>query len=193
MKWLKAWLRKWLGVESDRIDWQTNRINEITQLRERVENLREHYASVKEMGESCMARLDRETIKLATAINSQADKHAELVGDQTETSVRVTAGLKTVLDHISLIRAESIESVKLADADQKRISELEAIVKDATLDTALAELEDRVAKLESTPVPTSGPQGRRGGASWNSHQVAAGQGAALANGSPVPIPTPGVS
>lgn len=176
MQWFKTWLRKWLGVEDVRdetvglVHGQFSALE--TRLGLRIENVRESHVSVKEMGDACMARLDRETMKLATAIDN----------DRT--------GTRELFDRV---RADILDVVKTNERGRERISELEILVKDATIDTALAELEDRVAKLESTPAPAAGPQGRRGGASWNSHQVAAGQGAALANGSPVPIPTPGIS
>ncbi len=181
MQWLKTWLRKWLGIDEvrdlliniSRNDRDTVRdvtdrlVLRVGELADRVENLREHYASVKEMGEACMARLDRETMKLAAAINDNRDA----------------------------VRTELLEVVTLGERDEKRISELETIVKDGTIETALAELEDRVAKIENLPVPSSTqPQGRRGGSAWASHQVAASAGAARANGMPeVPIPVPGVS
>lgn len=137
----------------------------------RIENLREHYASVKEMGDACMARLDRETMKLAEAIGADRDAAKKAYEE---------------------IFADIKEGAKLGGRDSQRIAELEAIVKDATLDTALSALEDRVAKLESAPAPT-GPQGRRGGSAWGPHQIAASAGAARANGADVPLPTPGVS
>lgn len=196
MQWIKAWLRNWLGVDrlADRCSVDTAEFirtrdlltGEVVKLGVRVENLREHYASVKEMGDACMARLDRETMKLATAI-------VDLEKRTGDSGMELAAAIDENRVAIQSIRVEFIEFVKLADADQKRISELEILVKDATIDTALAALEDRVARLESIPSPAPAQNGRRGGASWNSHQVAAGQGAALANGSPVPIPTPGVS
>ena len=190
MQWLKAWLRKWLGVEqlADRCSVDTAGLirhrevltGEVVNLGLRVENLREHYASVKEMGDACMARLDRETMKLAIAI-----------GDLTDKTGNAGMGLARSIDDV---RAELIDIVKVGERDARRISELTALVKDGTVDTTLAELEDRVAKLESNPAPAaSSPQGRRGGSAWNSHQVAAAQGAALANGMPIPIPTPGIS
>ena len=99
----------------------------------------------------------------------------------------------TVELKIGFLRTELIDIVKAGDRDGQRIAELETLVKDATLDTALAALEDRVAKLESTPAPANQQHGRRGGSAWVSHQVAASAGAALANGVDVPMPTPGVS
>lgn len=185
MQWLKTWLMKWLGVDEVRTEnaelIQRLEIltGEFVKIGVRVENLREHYASVKEMGDACMARLDRETMKLATAIND--DRTA-----RSEYAHRIDTCL-------TRINADLIDVVKAGERDNQRISELEALVKDATLDTALLALEDRVSKIEATPVPAPGPQGRRGGSAWNSHQVAASAGAALANGVPLPIPTPGVS
>ncbi len=93
---------------------------------------------------------------------------------------------------LAALRADLIDAVKVSDVQAKKISELESVVKDATLDTVVLDLEDRVAKLESAPVPAT-QQGRRGGSAWGAHQVAAAAGAALANGSPVPIPIPGIS
>ncbi len=181
MQWLKTRLRKWLGVEATSNDVLTlaSEVNaevgllrgEFVKVGLRIENLREHYASVKGMGEACMARLDRETMKLATAI------------DEDRTAVRA-------------LRAELIDIVKVSECESKKISKLETIVKDGTIDTALAELEDRVAKIENAPTPESvpAPHGRRGGSAWSAHQVAASAGAARANGFPeVPIPVPGVS
>jgi hypothetical protein len=187
MQWLKAWLRKWLGIDQaiatehemtadslkairDGYVYPTQRL--VEGLTGCVENLREHYASVKEMGDACMARLDRETMKLATAIDS----------DRT--------GTRDLFDRV---RADLLDTVKAGEGYSQRIAELESIVKDATLDTALAELEDRVARIEATPSPTPQQQGRRGGSAWNSHQVAASAGAARANGLETPLPTPGVS
>lgn len=189
MQWLKTWLRKWLGIEDvagaivaehdmtassllsirDGYVYPTQKL--VDGFSARVENLREHYASVKEMGDACMARLDRETMKLAKAIDNDR------------------AGRRDLFDRV---RKDIIDSVKAGEEHSQRISELETLVKDATLDTALAELEDRVAKLENAPVPGSST-GRRGGSAWNSHQVAAAAGAARENGLPNPIPTPGVS
>lgn len=185
MQWLKAWLMKWLGIDEVRAENAElilrldNSESQMETLRtclirfgEDIESVRQSHVSVKEMGDACMARLDRETMKLATAID----------GDRTG-----------VMELFRQVRADLIENLKAVDVNSNRISELEELVKDATLDTALAELEDRVAKIEAVPAPTPGPQGKRGGSAWNSHQVAASAGAALANGVSVPIPTPGIS
>lgn len=139
---------------------------------ENIESVRQSHVSVKEMGDACMARLDRETMKLATAISNDRNGVVDLFGR---------------------VRADLIDNVKSMESSNQRISELESVVKDATLDTALAELEDRVSRMEASPAPAPGPQGKRGGSAWNSHQVAASAGAALANGVSVPIPTPGIS
>lgn len=178
MRWLKTWLMKWIGV--DAISAENAELilrldafgGQFAKIDSRIEGLRESYASVKEMGDACMARLDRETMKLATAINSDRD------------------GARDLFDRV---RADLIDIVKAGEEYSRRISEIETLTKDATIDTALAAVEDRVARLESTPVPTPGPQGRRGGSAWNAHQVAASAGASLVNGMPSPIPTPGVS
>lgn len=95
--------------------------------------------------------------------------------------------------HMARLDRELIDIVKTSERDSRRISELETLVRDATLDTALAALEDRVSKIEATPVPAPGAQGRRGGSAWGPHQVAAAAGAARGNGADIPIPTPGVS
>lgn len=133
----------------------------------RIEALRINHVSVKEMGDACMARMDRETVKLAEPVIE-------------------------IRDEVKGIRSELIDIVKLNERDQARIAELEQLVKDATLDTAVSALEDRVAKLESAPAVAT-PQGRRGGSAWGPHQIAASAGAVLRNGVENPIPTPGVS
>ena len=118
-----------------------------------------------------MARLDRETMKLATAIDN----------DRT--------GIRDLFDRV---RADIIDVVRAGERNSQSISDLATLVKDATLDTALAALEERVGKLEAAPAPATS-QGRRGGSAWGVHQAAAAAGAAREKGSDVPIPTPGVS
>jgi len=187
MHWLKTWLRKWLGVDEvraenaeliQRMAGLEFRFDQVRLLREYIERLDEHiesvrqnHVSVKEMGDACMARLDRETMKLATAIGNDRDG---------------------VRDLFHGLRKDLTEVIRYGDRDDKRISELEVLLKDATLDTALAALEERVGKLEAAPAPAT-PQGRRGGSSWGVHQAAAAAGAAREKGADVPIPTPGIS
>lgn len=162
MQWLKTWLMKWLGIEDVRAE-----NNELIQR--------------LELFSAEIGRL-RNLIGSAECAISSDGALIESLGNR----------MMAVEGRFDSTRTELIDIVKLGERDEQRISELETLARDATLDTALAAIEDRVAKLEATPIPT-GPQGRRGGSAWNSHQVAASAGAARANGVDVPIPTPGVS
>lgn len=163
MQWLKTWLRKWLGIE---------------QLADRCSiDIAENLKAIRAMA----LRLEL----LSQSHQLQADKQAELSSFIQDQSL---ARLQSFND----LREDLLAVIKDAYDDGQRITQLEILIKDATLDTALLALEDRVAKLEATPIP-SGPQGRRGGSAWGPHQAAAAAGAARASGSEVPIPVPGIS
>jgi hypothetical protein len=170
MQWLKTWLMKWLGVDNIRA--------ENSELIQRLDVLG---AEVNRLSNSVGAN--------GAAIYNFYEKLDRLVDATNAVSKGVDAQFERVA-------AEFIDFVKADERDSQRIFELETLAKDGTLDAALAALaalEGRVTKLESTPAPAPGPQGRRGGSAWNSHQVAASAGAARANGIDIPIPTPGVS
>lgn len=163
MKWLKTLLMKWLGI------------NEV-----RTENA------------ELIQRLDVLSVEIAGLRNLIGSAECAISSDGALIE-GLSNRMKVVDGRFDGVRTDLIDIVKASERDSQRISELETVVKDATLDTALAALEDRVSKIEATPVPTPGPQGRRGGSAWNSHQVAASAGAARENGVNIPIPTPGVS
>jgi DNA repair exonuclease SbcCD ATPase subunit len=170
MHWLKTWLRTWLGIEENRLSFS----RELTAYANRLEEIK----SLRSENAELIQRLDHDESRLETIkirLNGLGDHIREL--DNTAAN----------------LHADMIDIVKLGGADNKRITELESIVKDSTLDTALAALEDRVSKIEATPAPAPTSTGRRSGSAWASHQVAASQGAARENGLAVPLPTPGVS
>lgn len=170
MHWLKTWLRKWLGI-----DQQAELI--VNLRREDLALIRDLTARTNER----VAEIGRENAELIQRLDTNDSAFRAIDSDRT--------GIRELFDRV---RADLIDITKASETNQRSIAELESIVKDATLDTALLALEDRVSKLESAPAP-NGSQGRRGGSAWNSHQVAAAAGAALTNGVPNPIPTPGVS
>lgn len=177
MQWLKTWLMKWLGIDEVRA--------ENAELIQRLDIIDRSLVRLSLLLGSAESAIGTDGVLIENLGNRMMPVEQKL-----EFIDRRTDDLFTRCD---AFRADLIDTLKLGERDEKRISELELIVKDATLDTALAAIEDRIAKLEATPAPAPGPQGRRGGSAWNSHQVAASAGAALANGVPLPIPTPGVS
>lgn len=192
MQWLKTWLRKWLGAEEIRTEIMAAVKVEHDMTASSLLVIRDGYVypAQKELERLCL---------LLGSFESQLRSDGILIENLGNRMMAVEQKLEFIESRIGdlftcdgALRAELIDIVKLGERDDKRISELELLVKDATLDTALAAIEDRVAKLETTPIP-SGPQGRRGGSAWGPHQVAAAAGAARASGSEVPIPTPGVS
>lgn len=145
---------------------------------------RAYACDVQTLGEE-LKNLRQDAIRenrFSLAINEKYDSLTSFMQDQS------VARIESFND----LRKDLMDVARAMERYEERIHELELLVKDATLDTTLAALEDRVAKLELTPAPTP-TVGRRGGSAWSSHQVAASAGAARANGIEVPLPTPGVS
>lgn len=182
MQWLKTWLMEWLSI--DQVQGENKRIrSENAELISRLDAFQSSSKTFSDLVWAEIAKRDQKIGLLSQSHQLQGDRHAEL-------ALKIESDLKSFKAGIA---AELIDIAKAGKADHQSIAELEELVKDATIDTALAALEDRVAKIEATPAPTPGPQGRRGGSSWTSHQVAAAAGATITNGVPNPIPTPGVS